>query len=444
MPIFRMTIIILVGILFGQEKEIQIPSIDPNTVTDSLSEMMNREKSLSLEYRLHSFSIGPDQSNYLGRDQKKLVDTLIIYGGSEIRANVINQISNPFNLEPVGNGFSQISEKLVQRYYFFRQKPDYEFGTLKNLLGAVLHFYPEFESYFSGIFGMSNQNQDWDINGEIDLHLENLIQTAGIFDLYWKRTDSLSQIIQFEIMEPHPFGWEVGTQWKYHHEVISGLYTVIETKSMLQVFVPWLNQLNVGYSTGRTHPTEKGELNGYEKVRFRAFSLSSSSDTRNNRFMPNQGTKITTSVDAGLQNNSGFMKGEFDFQHLHPFTPKIRGLLKWMGKGIYGFESAVPKSRYVLYGGASSLRGFREQSFTATQFQVATLETAYQPNRSFQTNVFFDMGSDRLNILENKKIGYGIGVSQLNERTLIEVQYALASGQGFSDGKLHIKWISRL
>ena len=47
-------------------------------------------------------------------------------------------------------------------------------------------------------------------------------------------------------------------------------------------------------------------------------------------------------------------------------------------------------------------------------------------------------------IIENKKIGYGFGLTQLNEKSLINVQYALAFGQGLSNGKLHIKWISRL
>ena len=42
--ISNMKIIILVGALFGQEKDIHIPSIDLDTVTDSLSKMMNHEK----------------------------------------------------------------------------------------------------------------------------------------------------------------------------------------------------------------------------------------------------------------------------------------------------------------------------------------------------------------------------------------------------------------
>ena len=95
---------------------------------------------------------------------------------------------------------------------------------------------------------------------------------------------------------------------------------MIETKSMLQITVPMLNQINVGYSSGKTHPTEKGELNGYEKIRFRAFSFSSSKDTRNKRFLPTQGTKITSSIDAGLQSENGFLKSEANLQYLHSFT----------------------------------------------------------------------------------------------------------------------------
>ena len=140
--ISKMKIIILVGALFGQEKDIQIPSIHLDTVTDSLSQMMNREKSLSLEYRLHSFFIDPDRSNYHSLDKITLLDTLIISGGDEIRASVMNQISNPFIIEPIGIGFGEVGETLVQRYYFLRQKPAYEFGLLNNYLGATIHFTP--------------------------------------------------------------------------------------------------------------------------------------------------------------------------------------------------------------------------------------------------------------------------------------------------------------
>ena len=104
--ISRMIIIILVGYLFGQEKNIHIPSIDFDTVTDSLSQMINREKSLSLEYRLHSFSIDPDHSNYHSIDKSILVDTLIISGADEILFLKLFKISFlffPFTANIKGN-----------------------------------------------------------------------------------------------------------------------------------------------------------------------------------------------------------------------------------------------------------------------------------------------------------------------------------------------------
>ena len=91
----------------------------------------------------------------------------------------------------------------------------------------------------------------------------------------------------------------------------------------------------------------------------------------------------------------------------------------------------------------ASLRGYREQAFSAPQFQVASLEMGYKVKSSVQTKLFLDIGSDRLNILATNWLGYGIGLSQVNENSLIRVEYALSNHSIFK-GKLHIKWISRL
>ncbi len=445
MHIFKITFFLMLCVILGQETIVQIPSVNAKIVADSLHLKMKDELNLSLEYSLENFSLNPDQSIYSAINNEKFVDTLLLYGMDDIRISVMDQITNPIRSVPISGGFGRIGEKMVQRYYFLREAPQFQFGLIDDdRLGARLHFSPEFESHFSGLFGMNKQHQNWNLNGEIDLHLENLIQTAGMFDLYWIRTDSLSQIIQIEFMEPHPFGWEVGTQFRYHHEIISGFYTVLETKSMLRLFVPLLHQLNLGYTSGQTYPTEKGQNNGYEKIRFKAFSLSTNADSRNHRFVPNKGTKFSAALDAGLQEETGFMKGEFDLHHYIPLTQNIHSMARWTAKGIYGFKTEIPKSRYMIYGGANTLRGFKEQQFSAPQFQVMTWEATFQPISSFQTTLFMDAGTDRLNLFEHNDVGYGIGFTQLAERTLIKVQYALAKGQGFDEGKIHIKWVSRL
>ena len=80
---------------------------------------------------------------------------------------------------------------------------------------------------------------------------------------------------------------------------------------------------------------------------------------------------------------------------------------------------------------------------SATQFQVISTEIGYVPFSKMQLTSFIDIGSDRFNILDESLIGYGVGLSQINEDSVLKIEYALSS-TSMNRGKLHIKLISRL
>ncbi len=435
---------VMTGLVFTQDHLIHVPSIDPKIIWDTLHSKLKKESALTVEYQLKSFSVDTSKVTYHVINTFKVVDSLILSGANDIRPSVLQQIIQPYRTVPAGEAFSQVGKELVSRYYFLNYEPEFQFGLMHdNTLGALISIIPAFESHFSGVFGLNRQNKNWELNGEVNLHLENLARSADDFDLYWKRTDSLSQVIQLGISLPHPFSWNIGMEWKYNHEVIGGLYTFIEARSLLHTFVPGLHGLKLGYIKGITRPTDKGDSNGYDYGRYRAFSLSSKRDTRNDRFMPSRGVYAHTIIDGGLQDGSGFVHNVLEIQTYFPVTANLHGLIKWIGKGIHMFSTPVPKSRYEWFGGTASLRGYREQEFSAPQFQVASLEMGYKAKSSVQTTLFLDIGSDRLNILATNWLGYGIGLSQVNENSIIRLEYAL-SNHSISKGKLHIKWISRL
>ena len=444
--IFSNLIYLAFGILIGQDPMIKIPSIESSVILDSLYNKKEYDSNIALVYNLKRFQLNPDYSIYSIVENRKYIDSLVIDGVINIQNPIMDRIIAPLKSNPINNGFENIKKNWVQRYYFFRQEPLIELGLInESHLGAILQFSPEFESYFSGIFGLSQQGKNWYLNGEIDLHFENLIQTAGILDLYWKRTDSLSQSIQFEILEPHPFGWELGTHIRYHHEIMSGLYTIIKTESMLRLYSPWVGHLNLGFISGRTHPTKIGQISGFEKVWFKALSISKNTDTRNQRYLPTKGKKINISIDAGLQKKTEYIETEFDIQQYFEIWKKFNVMLRLQGKGLHDFKVIIPKSRYMIYGGSGTLRGFKEQNFSAPQFQVGTIELNYKPVNMIQTGIFIDCGTDKLNLFNNNNnVGYGLGFTQVSNKTIIKIQYAMAKGQNFSDGKLHINWISRI
>jgi len=429
--------------LGGQSSLVNIPSIKSHEISDTLFLKLTEQKDLSSIYELDSFSLEQKTVSYRLSKIPKTLDTLIIPNTSNLSIKVLQQVVSPYKMIPIGEKFNEVGEKLVSRYYFLESKPKFKFGKVADGLGALILLNPKFENQFVGLLGFNNESENWKLNGQINIHLENLTYSADSFDLKWKRIDSLSQHIQLGFSFPHPFGRNVGIEWRYNHDIIEGLYTIIENRSLLQTFIPGLHLVKLGFTRGITRPTDKGLDNSYEKIIYNSFSFSSTRDSRNNRLLPSAGSFLHTLLDVGLQEDSGFLKSEFEIQIYAKIIRELNGSVRWVGKGIKDFSSSIPKSRYFLYGGASSLRGYREQEFFSTQFQVLSLETGFQPNRAIKTIFFIDCGSEYLNIFQKNTIGYGFGLTQINDNSIIRLQYGLSKNSSFSNGKLHLRWLSR-
>ena len=163
----------------------------------------------------------------------------------------------------------------------------------------------------------------------------------------------------------------------------------------------------------------------------------------NDRYLPTSGNAIQLMVDGGLDNEFRFINSSIFLMSIIPINNSTQCKLKFTGKGITYGGSRVPMSRYYWFGGASSIRGYDEQQFSATQFQVSSIELGYRTSNMMQAIAFIDVGSDQINIIERNWFGYGIGLSQLNKDFMIILEYGL-SGTSLDNGKLHVKWISRL
>ena len=428
---------------YSQSEEVYIKSLDPMIIEDSLNHMLENQIDLSLTYNLESYSLFPSYSIYKATKNVKTVDSLLFNDGIDIDKHIINQIFKPYRNAAIGEHFTQIGSQLMSRYYFISKIPDYHFGKINDYtLGAMMKFEPNFESSVSGIVGFNKLNNRSRFIGEINLNLENYLKKAEKFNLFWKRTDSLSQVITIGTFLPHPFNWNNGVEMQYHHEVFEGLYAFREKKLLLHTFLPMLNSFNLGYTTGQIIPTETGLFNGYKKSQYKAFSVVSKNDVRNDRLFPSRGKLINSTIDGGLDNEIIFFKGYLEMQSFHGLKNDMYIKLQWMGHGIGYLNNQVPKSRYLHFGGSKTLRGYQEHAFIATQYQVFTLEFNYRPLLSLQTNFFADIGSTELIPTDRYLIGYGIGLNQINENSIIKLVYAL-SNEKKSNGKIHIILVSR-
>ena len=433
------------GLLAAQPGPVAIRYLDSAAVSGSLDSLIHDDPDLTLMLDLHRIIVSDKKTEYKKSYRVKYLDTLVVRSTEPLRQAVLQQITKPLARIAIGAGFDQQVQTLHQRYYFLHQPVQYQFGLVApDRLGGVVHIRPAFENQFSGILGMSRSGQIWNLTGEFDMHLENLLETAGSYDMYWKRVDSLSQILKFEFIEPHPFGLDFGINWNYHHEVIQGLYTFMENQTQFQVSMSVFPVLRLGFSVGKTLPTEKGRAQGYSEVSFRSFIVSAVHDETDHRFLPAKGYKYEFQLDGGKQNSAGFLEGQYQLANYFPMTNQSFLMFASQGKSIWSKEDKIPKTRFYYFGGASTLRGYREQQFFNTSYQVTTLELGYRPVPVWQGNLFIDYATTFPEPLHHSRLGYGLGFTQVSKQTIIKIQYAVPGSLDFQNGKLHINWISRL
>ena len=442
---FRLYYIFFLSAVICQIDTVAIGSFNSKTISSNLDSLVNANNDLTFSLDLYRISVKEKKIEYEKFYDTKYLDTLVIKSSDQIEQNVLNQIKKPLSRISIGPIFDQRAKNIHHRYYFLQEPIKYKFGLISHeRLGGLIQIRPTFQNQFSGLMGMNRLENTWNITGEFNIHFENLLKTAGAYDIYWKRVDSLSQVLKFEFIEPHPFGLPYGINYQYNHEVIRGLYTVIDNQTHLIISAPIFHILRLGISSGKTIPTIKGREQGYSMLSFRSLSLASNYDGTNHRILPSNGYKYLLQLDGGKQNNSGYLEGEYQLSIYLPI--KNQSFLKFasQGKSIRTLKGSIPKTRFYYFGGESTLRGYNEQQFFSASYQVTSLELGYRPNPKWQASMFIDYATNIPEPSEINKVGYGIGFTQINSQTIIKVQYAVPGSLDFNNSKLHIKLISRL
>ena len=107
--------------------------------------------------------------------------------------------------------------------------------------------------------------------------------------------------------------------------------------------------------------------------------------------------------------------------------------------------AAFDQSDLYRLGGTYSLRGYRENQFIANRIFWSNLEYRYLLTKRTFAYLFFDTGyylrneEPERNIERNEgfKIGYGLGLNLETAIGVLGVNFGLAKGDSFSDGKIH-------
>ena len=327
----------------------------------------------------------------------------------------------------------------------FEENPSTAFDGVVGYIPPPVN-QPEVNGYFTGLFNIG---------------LRNLFGTGRKMDIFWQKPDRYSEEFRVKYREPFVFGLPIHAGLELHRLIRDTTY--IEWEYALSGEIP-LNENLTGlarFYTRQVYPDSLASIvQRLPQTKAVHSVIGFDWDTRNRLYNPTRGFLLSTLYDYGTQRNVGpayLIKEDslVEKTNVTKLTGRLALFLQFFKRqvltldfhgvliGYQGQKVQIPDMFW--FGGATTVRGYRENQFYGDR--VVWLNTEYRflvgPRSRFF--VFTDGAYYSREVPEFKKeylLGYGLGFRFPGPIGDLQVDYGLAKGTSFSEGKIHFRLIN--
>lgn len=366
------------------------------------------------------------------------------------------------------------NEKRISRYQRILQRQDFIKTTQKPEIISLpdsnyylkLIFEKAPSTIFDGIVGyipppVNDPSQNGYFSGMFNIGLRNLFGTGRRLDVYWQKPDKYSEDFRVKYREPFLVGLPFHLGGMFHRLIRDTTY--IEWEYSLNAEIP-LNETLTGlariYSRQVFPDSLASVVQRLPQTKSFHTELGIQWDTRDDFYNPRSGLLFNLQYDYGTQRNVGpsylleqdsliekskvtKVKGQFGY-FLSTFTRQVLALqLQGILIGQQGQKVRPPDMFW--FGGATTLRGYREDQFYGEKVGWANIEYRFLLAPLARLFFFTDLGYYERELPDVKDeflSGYGLGISFPGPLGILQVDFGMAKGLSFSEGKLHFRLIN--
>ena len=308
---------------------------------------------------------------------------------------------------------------------------------------------------FGGLLGVSGPESR--VTGFLDLELTNIAGTAREASGRWEdRGDGLTRFA-LHYREPWIPFVPVGVAGDLEHDVFEGRYSYTKWEVVGDLgFGPW----TFAFGRGGTRAVEvveaAEEASEDRKVNERFFVAGIALDRRNAAANPTRGFRMSLRNRRGsktLNAARDSLEIRVDRNRWEAAAEGYLGLgNRWLVAVGTRFdfldtpEDSLPRWDLTAVGGATSVRGYREEQFLASSVWLVRNEVRWlQDRRGSSLYVLADVGFLNregrrfADLFDRVLAGYGVGVRQANRLGILGVEYAVAKGESVLDGRIHLR-----
>lgn len=391
------------------------------------------------------------------------LESIGVEGNTFTRTQVIVQASRLKAGVPYSHRDIESARRALKQLGFFKEVFEPRITFSGNAAHVIFPVQEGNTTTMDGVIGYvpsTKENEKGYFTGKLELGFNNLFGTGRFLEAFWEKKDRRSQSLRFRYEEPWILGKPLFGKFRLGQEIRDTLYVDRFFELGLR-WAPW-SIFSCGIEGGKKEilPDSIGStLFEIPRSTTTFFAVHFEYNTLDNPINPQKGIRYYTSLTSGEKHNIGpdWLLTEEKFRH-RVFTRQVRMDVEWAiplffrqvvdlkisGVEIKTGDPYPSLADQIRLGGASTLRGYREEAFYGTLVAWSNLEYRYLLGGASRVFLFLDSGvyqrKERSEgVIKRFKIGYGFGISLETRLGLLGVEYGLGEGDGILQGKIHVR-----
>lgn len=310
---------------------------------------------------------------------------------------------------------------------------------------------------FDGIAGYmpaSVPGESGYLTGQVAVAMRNLFGTARKLHFRWQKEDRLSQELHVAYAEPWLFGLPVSAALEFQQRRQDSTY--VRQGILVRADVLISDELSLSGIIGSESVIPSVQAGTSTVARSATMTLGGEVvyDTRDDLYAPRRGVRYRADYNYARKSISAPDAPPGGVEHLQRFGLDLESYLEPFSRqvllvGLHGRQvqgGGIDASELFRFGGARTLRGYRENQFLGSRVGWAAVEYRFLLARHSFLYGFFDTGyyfrpAEPLRLVTGSEAflyGYGIGLRFDTSLGNLGVSFALGKGDSFAQGKIHV------
>ncbi|WP_075342595.1 BamA/TamA family outer membrane protein [Tenacibaculum agarivorans] len=373
--------------------------------------------------------------------QKRTLDRIIIKGYDKFPKSYLRHYLRIKN-KPVFNKdlINQISQNL-KGIPFVNEIRNPEILFSKDSTVVYLYLEKIKNSSFDGLLNFSSDD-NFSISGNINLELNNILNTGESFNLNWNSSADDRQNLNLKTFIPYLFNSPISNQTYF--EIYRQDSTFLNSKlntSLLYDFNP-KTKIGVSFET-QTSTNTLTEINNSISNFSSSFIglLFSFKSLRKNLFNE---PKFTFQIQSLLGSRTDDMDAvqnqiKLNFSGSYTYNLNQKNAIYIRNESNFLFSNNFLLNETYRFGGANSFRGVDQQSILSSKYSFVNIEYRLLTSNNSYLYSISDIGvSQNISKKTEHLFSYGLGYSYIRKRTNINISISKSNQKNNSNNGLNL------